>query len=327
MDHQPPNALNPLLDIPPEDRKYVQSIEEPWKFVRNDQDINEILKDSEDKIRQIWQNPVNWKRPTDIAINHHFQKFGQFEYPPDGMRCPDELKHLNFYNKNTRKFVPIPCNRYKCPVCGQFKLRRLYSAMLKYFQQFKFVRMFTFTFTTSGGYSVEDHFKIMQKAWHATWREIRRTHILSRRQNNVQFVRCLDLHKSGYVHYHVMVTEFLPVLDIARIWNYNLQRFSGMLGHVGSVHAMGILSHKTATRYVCKYVLKCAEQLSGKTHRFSKSGRVRLFDIRVSNHEWIVVDMRKFLEYQIFPVPKEPGTLLVTEGISAQLIELFETPF
>ena len=274
-------------------------------------------------------NPLPYKpyRPPLSPRDSRHLEFGSFEYPPDGLRCPDEVKHLNFYNKKTRKFVPIPCKRYKCPVCGQFKVRRLYAAMLKYFQQFKYVRMFTFTFTTSGGFSVEDHFKIMQKAWQATWREIRRSSIFSHKQNNVQFVRCLDLHQSGYIHYHVMVTEYLPVQEVARIWNRSLQKVSGLLGHVGSVHAAGILGHKVATRYVCKYVIKVAQELSGKTRRFSKSGRVRLFDVRISTGEWIIVDMRKGLEVQIFPPAAKPPTLLVPDGISAQLIELFETPF
>jgi hypothetical protein len=294
MDNQPPNALNPFL---PE-----------TEFPE-------------------FSNPQNWHRSTDIARNHHFQEFGSFDYPPDGMRCPDEVKHLNFYNKKTHKFVPVPCGRYACPVCGQFKIRKLYSAMLKYFQNFKMLRMFTFTFTTSGGHSIEDHYIIMQKAWRILWKEIRRSSILSSKQNKAQFVRCLDLHKSGYIHFHVLVTEYLPVKDIAHIWNRSLQKVSGMLGHIGSVHARGIANSKMATRYVCKYVQKAAENLRSRAHRYSRSGKVRLFDIRVSTGEWIIVDFKKFLHLQIFPpAPQEP-TLLVTEGISAQLIELFDTPF
>jgi hypothetical protein len=237
--------------------------------------------------------------------------------------CKQGPKSLSFFNPKTGEYTSVPCKRWDCPVCGVQKKQRLYVAMKRYFMQFKWIRMWTFTFRSNSQYTIEEHYVIMQKAWRIFWKEVRRCPFLTKAQRHVQFVRCLDIHKSGYIHFHCLFTEWILQKTLYILWNDCLSKVTGNSGKHGGLRADGFQGASGASKYVCKYVSKASEQITGHSHRYSRSGKVRLFDIRTNKGEWVIIDLRKILYAQCRPTFEEVLTLPAKISISAQLVLLF----
>jgi hypothetical protein len=203
--------------------------------------------------------------------------------------CPDLSTRFYFHNRETDEYIRIPCNRYSCPVCGRKKIQRLYAALFKYFSQYKFMRLFTFTIRYQLSDDPQEHYKILSKCFALFIKEIRRSPMLSEKQQRVKYVRCIDFHKTGFTHYHGLFSEFIPIKVAIPIWRHVVQKVTGRAGHVGSVVAVGMLNAKNASSYICKYVCKAAQEVVSRWRRYSKSGRLALFDIVHRSGKWSLV--------------------------------------
>jgi hypothetical protein len=203
--------------------------------------------------------------------------------------CPNRSNSFIFYNHETGEHAKIPCNRYSCPVCGRKKVQRLYAALVKYFEPYKFMRLFTFTISTKLTSTPEEHYKLLSKCFADFFKEIRRCPLLSQKQREVGYVRCIDYHISGYTHYHALFNQYLPIKTCIKIWRHVVQKNSNMSGHVGSVVAVGMLNTKKAASYVCKYVLKAAQDSECRWRRYTKSGKLALFAKHISSGKWTVL--------------------------------------
>jgi len=205
--------------------------------------------------------------------------------------CPTLSDRFYFHNRETDQYVRIPCNRYSCPVCGRKKIQRLYAALFKYFSQYQYMRLFTFTISYELSDDPQEHYKNLSKAFALFIKEIRRSPMLSKKQRSVRYVRCIDFHKSGFTHYHALFTQFLPIEVCIPIWRHVIQKVRNREGHVGSVNAKGMLNAKKAASYICKYVCKTAQEVVSRWRRYSKSGRLALFDIVHKSGKWSLVIM------------------------------------
>jgi hypothetical protein len=203
--------------------------------------------------------------------------------------CPTPANGMFLYNWKSGHYTKIRCNRYACPVCGKIKVRILYAALYRYFQPKKWMRLWTFTVTTQIGNSEEERFKILSEAFSLLVKEIRRNPLFSKTQQNFCYVKCIDIGENGHCHFHALFDQFLQVKYIWPVWRRLLQRLSGLPGHLGSVKAKGMLTSKAAARYVCKYVLKAAASIEIKCRRYTKSGKMPLFEKRTSNGFWYLV--------------------------------------
>jgi hypothetical protein len=203
--------------------------------------------------------------------------------------CPTPAKGMFLYNWQTGNYTKIRCNRYACPVCGKLKVRRLYAALYKYFRQYKFLRLWTFTLSSKIGDSEEFRFKLLSQAFSLFIKEIRRSPLFSERQKKMCYVKCIDIGQNGHLHFHALFSEFIDIRQVIPIWQHIVHRLSNMEGHICSVHAKGIISTKNAARYICKYVLKAAQEIILKVRRYTKSGKMALFDKRAPNGAWYIV--------------------------------------
>ena len=216
--------------------------------------------------------------------------------------CPNPARSLEFLNTTTGKRLPVPCNKYSCPVCGKKKAKQLYKAIHSWLMQFDKIRMWTLTLS---GYIVQDnyeHYKILQEAWRRFITEIRRSKFLSSKQNNIQYVRVAELHEGmhksnsdykniGKIHFHVFVTEYIDYKFIQNCWNHILQQLTGQQCKVGNVNMKMIPDAETASHYVTNYVLKSAKLLEAKQKKWTKSGKVSIMTKLQSSGQWMIINL------------------------------------
>ena len=203
--------------------------------------------------------------------------------------CPNVKRNFVFLNWRTNEKIPVPCNRYDCPVCGPKKAKKLYHAINRFFSKIKVVRLWTFTLSSGVAVTPVEHYNLLKEGWRRLTTELRRSKYLRADQRNFQYVRVLELHKSGYAHLHVLVTEYLPQKFVQSCWEHICQDLCNVQGHVASANVKGIRNSASAARYVVKYVLKCAREATFAVRRYSRSGKVALFPKHVSSGDWYFV--------------------------------------
>jgi hypothetical protein len=184
--------------------------------------------------------------------------------------------------------------------------------MIKYFSQFEYVRLWTFTCTTRHSISSREHFNVMRKAWRIFTKELRRNKALRESQRNVQYIKTVELHKSGFVHFHALFTQYVPQSIIGAIWDGACRAVLKQNTHVASAYVSAHRHNaKRAAMYVTKnvakgtgnkdailYVTKADEdfkklsELGKKVKRWSKSGKAAIFEKKESNGKWIIAKVR-----------------------------------
>lgn len=230
------------------------------------------------------------------------------ELPEKHQSCPNLSDTFVFLNTANGTKLPVPCNKYSCPYCGRIKIVRLQKALTKYFMQYEYSRLFTFTITSRFHDNQYDHYKLFAEAWRRFTIEVRRNKALTKTMNNFQYVRVAEQHISGYIHYHVLINCYMPVKIIHAIWENIVRSLLTVTGHVASVQAQGRKDAKAAAKYVCKYVMKNAKVLSKYLKKWTKSGRVSIFEKRTSSGQWMCINLRMPLEHY-FPEYNDAGFL------------------
>lgn len=200
---------------------------------------------------------------------------------------------LRFFNRETGEVRLVRCKCYNCEFCGKRKVQRLFSAVERYFSRFSYVRMWTFT-ASNAGLSKESHAKLMQKSWQRFWKEFRRSKFLTDETKAVKYFRVVELHESGYVHYHVLVTGWMKWEFVQNLWNWSLAKTLGISSvnaeRYGSVNVRASHSAKSAAGYVAKYVIKSIkDRMRTNMRKWSRSEKTALFDApaaRVEGEKW-----------------------------------------
>lgn len=194
---------------------------------------------------------------------------------------------LRFLNRTTGEIRAVRCKCYSCEFCGKRKVQRLFSAVERYFSQFTYIRMWTFTAAPSG-LSLSDHRKMMQKAWTVFWKEFRRSKFIAEKQRKVKYFRVVEAHQSGYIHYHVLVTEWMKWEFVQNLWNWSLAKVLKVSlepqKRLGSVNVKASHSAKSAAGYVAKYVIKAVKEgLNQRIRKWSRSEKTAIFDVPVKD--------------------------------------------
>ena len=281
-------ASNPMLN-PHEPQYYQKCFETLNNYNPSDDVFSEFY------------NPLNEDFP-DNTLNENQGK--------ELTRCPNCSSNLYFQNISDGRSIPVPCNKYSCPYCGMLKAKKLYAAMMEFFQPYKYIRMWTLTYTARNHTSPADHYKILQEAWRRFITEIRRSRFLSKSRRNLSYIRVSEVHEGhtkcdseylnkGYIHFHILVTEYIDVKLLQPLWNHILQELTGQDGKLGNVKCNGIPNHKKAASYVCKYVMKSCKLIEAKMKKWTKSGRISLFHKKQSSGEWVLVNRNFPLEDQV----------------------------
>jgi len=214
--------------------------------------------------------------------------------------CPNPSDRFMLANTVTGQHVYVPCNVYRCPVCGPRKLAKLRKAATAYFDTYKHVRMWTVTLASELMQDPIDHYLLLRECWKRFITEIRRNIALSDAQKHVQYFRCVDYHETGYTHYHILVNQFIDAKILRPIWEHICQQVTGRTNHTGTLHIGIVPSARAAANYAVKYVSKAIQFVRYTTKRWSKSKDYRLFPPKKKNDEWVLLDMSKDLYDQFY---------------------------
>lgn len=204
------------------------------------------------------------------------------------MNCPN-CAGFRLHNVYTHETIIINCNTYKCPVCGPKKLFKLRKAISNKISSWNRIRLMTFTMTSRLHESPEEHYKALVEVWRYFITYLRRTKALSNKQRNVNYIKCPDLHKSGYLHFHAFFSEYIPRDVMNNIWEHSCKHILHTDTHAGNVHAEGIYHARAAANYVTKYITKAIDKAPFLLVRYSKSKDVVLFEKRKKQEGWMIL--------------------------------------
>lgn len=236
------------------------------------------------------------------------------------IQCECTRSKRNLIDTETGELIPIPCNAYVCDVCGKKKLRRLFAGIQKYLQTWKHIRLWTFTLTTRHAGSSAQHFNQLRSSWKLFLKEIRRNSALSETQRNFQYIKVVERHSATNadgtekkvvgVHFHVLVSEYLPYAVVQMLWERCVEKvLNTSERNLCRVNVRHSLNAKNGARYVCKYVTKSVQDFRARIKRWTKSGRVAIFNKRVPN--------ARFVLYQSF-IRHNPDLNLSSFSITTQ---------
>jgi len=223
--------------------------------------------------------------------------------------CPNPAKNIKFHHIASGKQLPVPCNKYSCPVCSKKKSKTLFKAIYTWIKDFKYIRMWTLTVSGAIIKDNEKHYAILQEAWRRFITEIRRNKYLNHDQRNIDYVRVsevhdgkrgkfLDINNLGKIHFHLFVSAYIPVTFLQPIWNHILQELTGVSCKVGNINICGIKSAKKAAGYVTNYVLKSSLLLHSRQKKWTKSGKLAIMKKLKSSGDWILINICLPLEDQ-----------------------------
>lgn len=216
----------------------------------------------------------------------------------DTLNCPNSRTGWYLCNIEEGKYIHLPCNLYSCPVCGRKKIQKLYKALVTYFGQWKYTRLWTFTLSSKMGTDIQSHYKLLAETWRRFTTEIRRNKCFTKSQNGVQYVKFIEAHKSGFIHFHVLVSAYLPWKNIQALWERCARDTCKVDGHIASANVRGVLSARPAAKYVTKYVTKAVFEIEIRIRRYTKSGRVSLFKKHQSGGGWFIYISHEDISYE-----------------------------
>ena len=195
------------------------------------------------------------------------------------------LNHIIVFNTNTGKAFKPVCKSYTCVKHGWKQKVRLQKAMEKYFSNFSHVRMWTATISNSGYPDIQAHAKTLSEVWRYFITYLRRDKLLLENEKKVQYVRIAEPHKSGYLHYHILVDKYIHWYKLNYLWKKACKAVTG--NSKASINVKGMFNgSKKAARYVSKYVVKSAnakKELNLKSLKlWTRSGNAKIFDDKPS---------------------------------------------
>jgi predicted CoA-binding protein len=141
------------------------------------------------------------------------------------------------------------------------------------------------------------HAVVFQDAWKRFTRDLRRCEMLSENQRRVEYVRVTERHQSGFIHFHVLVTQFLPVETIRYMWRVSVSRAlasNGVqhTGYVGNVNVEGTTNnHERAAKYVTKYLSKSIADCQNLElrKRWVKSAGASIFEKTEKTGDYVLI--------------------------------------
>ena len=231
--------------------------------------------------------------------------------------CP-RCQGLYFFNIRTGQYGNANCKAYCCDYCGPKKAYKLELALCDYFQQYKHLRLFTFTFRTTAIDESGFNNKIASEIWRRFINNLRRSTSLNDCQRNVDYVRVLEYTKRGYPHFHVFMSEYMPIQVIRGIWHNAINQVLGSKGVNGNVQVTysgsatskndkGNYTPEKASKYVAKYVVKTAKEKKEGLRNWSKSGKVKIFPDKLFSCGWFFFNERSLnLNLNEFCVTSRP---------------------
>jgi len=224
----------------------------------------------------------------DFRNKKHY--FSADEMPiKNGHCCPNPDNYGYIVNTSSGKRIVLGCKKWTCPVCGPKRKAVMYHACNAYFGKFSHIRMWTLNMTSSLFTNVVDHHKALQECWRRLITELRRSRSFSPTQRTFKFVKVVELHVSGFTHFHVLLDTYFDILVLLPIWKRIVSEVLGTLRHSASIGMDALPSSDIAAGYIVKYIVKACDELPKAFRRWSKSERFSLFEKSNSSKDWCYI--------------------------------------
>lgn len=212
-------------------------------------------------------------------------------------------KNIRLVSHVSGKVHFVRCKTYKCESCGTAKKIKIQQKLQEFLDTCDYIRMWTFTISSKFS-SLEENAKLWSVAWRRFVTELRRCDELNAVQRRVSYFRVAEIHKSGYIHYHVCLNKFLPVQIIRNLWRRCVAYALGYYpkNAFANVNIKLITESKTAAKYVSKYLEKgiAAEEYSDIL-RTSKSRDIPpFFPRKISVAEFVVLSEQDAFAYSLY---------------------------
>lgn len=175
------------------------------------------------------------------------------------------------------------CNRYSCPLHGWKRAKDLREAVQSYLDKFQIIRFWSFTLSSKNFKDIETHYRILSKAWRYFVTYIRRDRNITDVEKNLQYIKVVEPHKSGFFHLHAFFDRYVQQQKIYVLWNTAIRTASGDDKLRGGCYVVGRVSSTKAANYVTKYVMKSAKMMTFRLHYYSRSSKVKLFPEKIKN--------------------------------------------
>lgn len=212
-------------------------------------------------------------------------------------------KNIRLVSHVSGKVHFVRCKTYKCESCGNAKKIKIQQKLQEFLDTCDYIRMWTFTISSKFS-SLEENAKLWSIAWRRFVTELRRCDELNVVQKRVSYFRVAEIHKSGYIHYHVCLNKFLPVQVVRALWRRCVAYALGYYPQnaFANVNIKLITESKTAAKYVSKYLEKgIAAEEYNDILRTSKSRDIpAFFPRKISVAEFVVLSEQDAFAYSLF---------------------------
>jgi len=200
--------------------------------------------------------------------------------------------HSALFNTKTNEIIRPGCNTYGCPECGPKKARKLGEHLKKYLEDWDHIRFWTFTMSNKYHEDENEHYRDLMNIWSKFITYLRRSKSLRKKQQKFQFIRVIERHKSGYMHLHVFISEYLPYEVVNPIWESLCKEYCKTEEHCGQSFVKGLKNAGFVSFYVTKYVTKAVVQLTERVRRWGTSHGIKIFPVKKTSGLWIYLDVR-----------------------------------
>lgn len=190
------------------------------------------------------------------------------------------------YHSGNQRIVPLHCNRYSCSLHGWKKKARLQKAIETELKTYKMIRFWTFTLSSASFNNPETHYHVLALAWRKFITEVRRNNVFTKHEKQFQYLKVVDPHKNGYLHFHAVFDRFIHQAKILAFWRAAIVWASKNAEVSGGCYVKMIPNAKIASRYIAKYVTKAASDILFRLNYYSKSRDIILFPKYKKDQNW-----------------------------------------
>lgn len=196
--------------------------------------------------------------------------------------------NLICYNTIDGTSFPLKCRSYTCPEHGSYNRGRLRAAIQNWLEVWDMVRMWTFTLSSKYFKDAEEHLKNLSECWRYFITQLRRSPSLRMKERDLQYIRIMEPHRSGYFHFHVFVDRYVHWSKLYSLWITAVATVTGLPESVAGCHVKGIFDSKKAAWYCVKYVTKSAFLKPKFSKLYTKSVGVAFFPAGDKKGIWAV---------------------------------------
>lgn len=189
-------------------------------------------------------------------------------------------------NLTEKRSVQAHCKAYHCKECGPIKATKLRRSIYQYLSTWKNICFWTITIKQHPKFTKETHMNYLRECWRRFITYMRRDVSLSVEQRNMKFIKVVEEHANGFIHYHLATDIYIHWSILNNIWQSIIERVTGVGGKNGNIHTKHIPDPRKMAGYITKYVVKMARDLAMKMRRFSKSNDIKLFPQKHSVSNW-----------------------------------------